>query len=171
MKKYLPLLLLSATLTMTACAQTRNTTTVATKEQPAAKAPDMNFDWVKIKRGACYGRCPIYTVKVLPSGLVQYYGKGFVAYKGTYEQHFQPEAVASIFRDMQTYRIDTTQEKYEVMIADLPTLTFEYSQNGQRRTIHNAHFGPGLFQVLAKEIDKLAQVDDTWEKTGDASPE
>lgn len=171
MKKYLPLLLLFASTTMVACAQTRKTTTVVAtqKEQPAAKS--YGFDYVLIDRGACYGRCPIYSIKVFPDGLLQYYGKRFVTKEGLFEKRLSPNEVAPVFENMQTYRIDTTKDNYNVPIADLPTLTIAYSYKGQKRKIINAQFGPGLFRVLAKQIDNLAQVDDSWTKTGHANPE
>lgn len=170
MKKYLPLLFLSASLTLTACAQTKNTTTVVKTEKPAAPVANA-YDWVEISRGACYGRCPIYTVRVLPDGLVQYYGKRFVTFEGTYEKQYAPQEVAEIFSNLQTYRVDTTKDNYNVPIADLPTLTFSYNHNGQKRTINNAQFGPGLFAALAEQIDRVAKVDESWTKTGDANPE
>lgn len=171
MKKYLPLLLLSVSMTIAACAQTKKTTAVAVAPQEQRVPTTTGYDWVQISRGACYGRCAIYTVKVMPDGLVQYTGKRFVTYEGIYEKKFAPSEVADIFNNFKLYRVDSTQDNYNVSIADLPTLTFEYSYKGIRRTINNAQFGPGLFFVLAQQIDQLAQVDDTWKKTGDANPE
>lgn len=171
MKKYLPLLFVCASIAVSACAQTKKTTTAVATPAQQAPAAGTAYDWVKISRGACFGRCPIYTVKVLPNGFVQYYGQRFVTHEGLFEKQWPSAEVAGIFRDFETYRVDTCQNNYPVRVTDLPTLTIEYSYRGETRKITNANFGPGLLTVLAKEIDAVAQVDETWKKTGDAAPE
>lgn len=173
MKKYIPLLFFCASITVVACAQTRKTTGTEAASPAAQQAPPVAtpFDWVMISRGACYGRCPIYSVKIMPDGLIQYYGKRFVKYPGMYEKQLDPKEVTDIFEHFQTYRIDTSKDNYTSHVADLPTLTVEYSRNGEKRTITNANFGPGALRMIAEEIDALAQVDETWKKTGDVAPE
>jgi len=161
MQKYFPVLLLTACLAVAACAQTKSSALAQAPEKtaPAIQTP---YDWVKIQRTACFGRCPIYWIKVWPNGTVQYFGKSFVPATGLYEKQFDPADVKGLFAGFEQNRVDTCRERYEMRVQDLPGLIIEFSFKGEKKRILNASFGPYFLRQLAENADKLLPVDASW---------
>ncbi len=55
---------------------------------------------VKLKRTACYGSCPVYTVSVKANGLVEYEGHEYVSIKGFQTANLPIESVELIEKEL-----------------------------------------------------------------------
>ena len=55
---------------------------------------------VKLKRTACYGSCPVYTVSVKANGVVEYEGHEYVAFKGFQTASLPKESVEQIEKEL-----------------------------------------------------------------------
>jgi len=168
MKKYITTALLLTTLIFTACAQHRKT---VKKHSKPGKVSALNISSVAMSRGACFGRCPIYTVTINSNGLVQYKGKGFTEHMGVYEKKFTPQQVATVLQDFKDNRVDTCAANYEQLIADVPGIYYKIIINGKEKNIGNAHFGPAFLKQLAQDVDAFGQVDNSWKKISSDVPE
>ncbi len=168
MKKYLTTALLLTVIVFAACAQHRTITRVSTKK---VKAKNLSITEVTMSRGACFGRCPIYSVTIKSNGMVQYKGRNFTDHIGVYERKLTPQQTGQVLQAFKEYRVDTCASTYELRIADVPGIFYKITINGKVKQIGNAHFGPGYLKDLAKDIDALAQVDDSWTKVSSDVPE
>ncbi|RYD51699.1 MAG: hypothetical protein EOP52_05815 [Sphingobacteriales bacterium] len=162
------LILLFSGLSLAACSQTRSTTTKTSKPtstSTAIAAPKVNS--VKMSRGVCYGRCPVYDVEVMQTGMVRYTGRRFVKSEGIYEKTFNTASVATLLQQFTEARTDTMQNEYRQLVTDLPSITYELSyNNGTQKTIQNANYGPAALVELAASVDALVgEVNYTWKKT------
>lgn len=124
----------------------------------------VKIDYVKMRRTACFGRCPMYNIEVYENGTVRYTGERFVKDSGIYEKNIGAAKAAEILNEFEQYRIDTCSETYESLIADLPGIYYNFNVNGEEQKIANAHFGPDFLKALARKMDEIAKVDGSWKK-------
>lgn len=150
-----------------ACAQQKKT---ATNDKKKNNAQDIGIVNITMGRTPCFGTCPAYTVSINADGTVKYTSMHYTEYEGTFEKSFPLEKVTALFKQFKQYKVDTCQEEYKMMIADMPGLNFTitYKDKGVKN-IMNAHFGPEFLNMLAAETDSFSKVDASWKKTADTN--
>ena len=162
-------LLVFSALTLSACSGSRNTTRTTTQTQTQkGKSTTQQVSAVKMSRGACFGRCPVYDLEVYNSGLIRYTGRRFVKQEGVYEKMFDKAQVSNFLQRLSQARPDTMQNSYAVTISDLPSVHYVvYYADGKAKNIDNAHFGPDVLKKMAEEMDTLVKsdkIDFSWKK-------
>lgn len=135
---------------LAACAQQKTTTASSTVSN---SKQSKGYTYLKMHRTACFGKCPSYAIELNSNGTVAYTGYGDVKYIGTYTRQMNESKVNALLDEAYKYRIDTCQENYRLMIADIPGINYEYTYKGEKHQIRHAHFGPDFLQKLAKDID------------------
>lgn len=166
-----PLLALS----IVACAQGRKTTkkkkqttttTTTTTQTKGTAAPEITS--VTLHRGACFGRCPIYSLRVDQDGMLTYTGERNTDMMGVYQKKATPEAARKLLKEFQQHRADTCVSEYQVTIADIPTLSYQVIAGGNTIFINNANFGPHFLSELGIKVDDLGKnTAGEWVKIGD----
>lgn len=121
---------------------------------------------LELSRGACFGKCPVYSIKIFDNGMVRYTGKGFVKFEGVYEKKFSAEEVQKLLNEAAAYRIDTCKAEYPY-VPDLPGVDYTITYKNRTQKIHNAHRGPAFLTELASDIDNHILVDGSWKKIAD----
>lgn len=164
MKKYLAVIILMVGIAFTACAHSK-------KSMRKKKAAGKEISVITMSRGACFGRCPVYTLSIIANGLATYEGRNSTEFKGTYQKQLGATAVAEIFKRAGDYRVDTLKGDYVVSISDLPGLDFIFTINGKEKKVHNAGFGPRYLSNFARFIDETVAVDSSWKKTKEPEPQ
>ena len=91
----------------------------------------------------------------------------YTPHLGTFEKNVGAATVQKVLRDFEAARVDTCSEEYEMLIADLPGLSFTFTRPQGVQSISNAGFGPRFLTSLAADVDAIAQVDNTWRKTAE----
>ncbi|HTN46686.1 MAG TPA: DUF6438 domain-containing protein [Flavipsychrobacter sp.] len=148
MKKNLFIIVPVLILALTACAQTKKSTSKAKKQ--------MDLEYVSMKRTACFGRCPVYAIELYKDGTLKYHGINFVDDSGVYQKKISIAAAEKMLDKFRQYRIDTCKEQYDLLIADLPGIFYEYTIAGTEHKISNANWGPEFLKELATDMDSLA---------------
>ena len=161
MKKYIVVIALMLGMTINADARHKK---VKIKKSKGITA-------VTLSRGACFGRCPIYTLSIKNNGTAVFEGRNATDFLGTYQKQFTPSEVEEIFKRSSDYHVDTLQSNYVVRISDLPGLDLTFTINGKEKNVHNANFGPRFLVNLAEFIDQTVRVDSTWRKVKDLAPQ
>lgn len=173
MKKNLLSISFIIAIALSACAQQRKVATKATSDA-TTQTQDNNttpmdaghITSLKMTRGGCFGKCPSYTVDLFSDGRVVYTSKMFTQYEGTFEKNVGAGKVQSLFKEFESYHVDTCG-KYDNMIPDLPPLSYDIQFEKKKVEIRNARFGPKFLEGLSKQVDELAKVDDSWKKTAE----
>jgi hypothetical protein len=149
-----------------ACAQTKKTTAANTQTTSASSKTSnlRGITDVMMRRGACFGRCPEYTITIHSNGLAEYNGIRNTTPLGTYQKNIGEDKARVLLQAFANNRADTCRAFYEARIADAPTLSFKLTKNGQEQTIGNASFGPRFLVDLAEDMDALGKVDEHWKK-------
>jgi hypothetical protein len=156
-----------------ACAQTKKT---SGKQSAAAatstKSSLRGLSEVMMRRGACFGRCPEYTITIHSNGLAEYNGTRNATPLGTYQKNIGEAKAQELLQAFMDHHADTCRAYYTTRVTDVPTLSFKLTINGKEQTIGNANFGPYYLNDLAEEMDALGKVDESWKKIAEApSPE
>jgi hypothetical protein len=169
MRTVLILGVLCCTLAMTACARQKKTAASKTAQSAntTAAAQASSISAMYMRRGGCFGQCPIYEVYISSDGNARYVGQQFVENPGTFEKNIGPEKAAELFRMFDRHRVDTCKGEYEVLIPDLAPLTYTFTRSTGTQRINSAHFGPYFLQLLADSVDAVVQVDKSWKKTAE----
>lgn len=150
-----------------ACAQSKKTTKSG---DPAPQGSNTKsgglrgLSAVSMRRGACFGRCPEYTITVHSDGLAQYASIRNAEPIGNFQKNIGTKKAQDLLREFMDHHADTCRELYEAKIADLPGLTYTLTINGKEKMIHNANFGPTYLMDLSNEIDQLGPIDTSWKK-------
>jgi len=161
MKKHFITFTLLIAMALTACAQQKKT------GSRKSKAVQTAISSISMSRGACFGRCPSYTLTIEENGKAAYQGRTFAPFQGFYEKQFSRNEVAGLFREFSKYRVDTCKNEYTVIIADMPGLDYNLVINGKEKTVHNANFGPEFLSDLSRLVDKTVKIDSSWKKIAD----
>ena len=98
-------------------------------------------DHVTLRRGACFGRCPVYSVTIFGDGRVLAMGERNVAQQGAQEWTIEPALAQRVLSEF--VRVDAFSRKATMVgnISDLPTATLELSIGKQKAVI--SHYGAG----------------------------
>jgi hypothetical protein len=125
---------------------------------------DLSSVLVILKRTACYGTCPVYSVAIHGNGLVEYLGEFRVDIPGPQTARIPPERVKDLLRDFKEIDFLELKEKYFESCTDQPTAIISILVDGKTKEVSNyfggcegAKSGPQVdLAKLAEEIDKAA---------------
>jgi len=125
---------------------------------------DPNSVSVTLKRTACEGTCPVYTVSIHGSGQVEYLGEWQVDVPGLQTGSIPPEKVKELLEDFEQIHFYGLQNKYFEDCTDLPTAIISISVDGKAKEVSNyyggcqrAKSGPQVdLATLADRIDNAA---------------
>lgn len=120
-----------------------------------------------MSRTACFGTCPVYTIELFSDGLLKYTGRANVPFTGIYEKRIPAAEVMTLLQELNSYRPDTCQNKYELRIADLPNIYYTITYKDSVKKIANADMGPMFFKEMATEFDRIGKADASWTRTSD----
>ena len=114
---------------------------------------------IQLRRSACFGRCPVYTVVVTTEGIV-FDGARFVAATGKHTDKTEPGKVRGLakrFIDSDFYSMDS---KYAATVTDNPTYVLYISIDGHAKEVVD-YVGswegmPAVITDLEEEVDAFA---------------
>jgi len=128
------------------------------------KQPQSTIESVLVWRTPCFGRCPTYKIEINKNGMTTYTGIMFTKDSGVYQKNIGAPRAKQIIKQFSDYRIDTCQSQYPMMIPDAPGLIFKIKYADSTKTINNAHYGPPFLKELAKSVDSVGEIDNSWKK-------
>jgi hypothetical protein len=113
---------------------------------------------VVLERTACLGTCPVYTVKIHGSGLVEYVGTFYVNVRGSRTARIEPDRVRDLLRAFDAVHFLGLRGSYAEGCTDEPTTIITISFDGKTKRVSN-YFGGCEGQTSGPQIDldKLAQ--------------
>jgi hypothetical protein len=98
-------------------------------------------DFITLHRGACFGRCPIYSVTVHADGRVTAIGERHVAQTGEQSWQIDPTVAKRLLAELVRMHVATLEPKMSVHVSDLPTARLDGKLG--TRTVALKHYGAG----------------------------
>ena len=120
---------------------------------------------ISLERTPCFGRCPVYTVAVSPSGEVTYEGKAGVRQLGRASGKIPAEQVDALLGELEKAGYFSMADRYAASepacgryYTDSPSaITTVTSRGRTKRVEHDYGCGaaPGALVVMERRIDEV----------------
>lgn len=120
---------------------------------------------IKLRRTACFGTCPIYSLEIFEDGRLHFNGEQFVAAIGPREAQIAPSTVNALiqeFRKIDYFDLKDVYESYQnpdgttEWISDLSTTYISLRIGTRSKTIKDYAFSPESLEMLEHEIERVA---------------
>jgi hypothetical protein len=123
--------------------------------------------YIEMKKTVCYGRCPIYTVRISTDGQATYEGEKNVMKHGKFVKTFSASEVNALFDQFNKSDILNLKDEYDdKRISDLPSTIITYNYNGKTKKIVDRYNGPEELKTLEGLIEQMAD-SEGWKKEED----
>jgi hypothetical protein len=118
---------------------------------------------ITLRRTACLGTCPVYSVEIFDDGFVRYTGIEFVQYKGEQRAVIPREAVENLVASFLRADYFALQDSYDIcrnsdgtftIVSDLPTAYTSLRFGQRKKAVRNYVCAPRRLTSLEAEIDK-----------------
>ena len=106
---------------------------------------------ISIKRGACFGTCPIYLISISSDRSGTYHGKKFVEKTGKIEFKLSEEEINSILQKANEINYCQLEDEYFERISDLPRTYIQIFD----KKILDYYGAPKELKELEKLIDNI----------------
>lgn len=131
---------------------------------PVEAQPQANDDvTIALARGACFGFCPIYRVRIDGAGNVTYNGERFVNVTGEQHARIPVTDVQALLRRFDEIRFSRLRDSYRANVTDLPTYTVSLTRDGVTKTVVDyGGTGAGMpesVRDLQNAIDRAARTE------------
>lgn len=126
---------------------------------PFPEIQDWNSLRVTLRRSACYGACPVYSVEISGGGLVVYTGTSHVLATGEQYSQISQDAVAQILEAFRRADYFSLENEYRYPVTDCSTYVTSISFDGHSKSVKD-YVGEyaGMPQAVAElemTIDRL----------------
>jgi hypothetical protein len=115
---------------------------------------------IKLERGPCLGRCPVYSVEIDGNGKVEYKGDQFVLVKGRRTRTIAPSDVAALLDKFRAADFWSLRPAYAASVTDIPEYRITLTIGEQTKSVVDYLGGdvgmPRRVGELETDIDRLA---------------
>jgi Domain of unknown function (DUF6438) len=112
---------------------------------------------ITLRRGPCFGACPMYEVTLRADGTASWYGERFVPRLGRHRGEVSIDAYQKLARFIQRAGFLGWQDEYVANVPDTPDYVLTVTAGQRTKTVRqNATDEPPDFWVIATLIDALA---------------
>jgi len=119
----------------------------------------------KIKKGACFGTCPVYIMNIYEDRYAEFIGKQHVSKVGVFAQILSKEEYKNLESKFKASQFNSFEDYYESNIADLPTVELSYATDKGIKTIVGKRERPEELHKLQYLLEAIAESDEAWVKT------
>jgi len=127
-------------------------TIVMVVEQPTPKDTlVISFD-----KTPCFGRCPVYKIKIYASGFSTYEGINFAEKMGLYSTTFSQAQIEKIYRsalEIDYFNLDSEYNNPE--ISDLPSTISRINYNGKNQRIMARNNVPEKLKIFHETLAEI----------------
>jgi hypothetical protein len=115
-------------------------------------------DAITLRRGPCFGNCPIYELTLRGDGTASYDGGDYAPRNGRYEGRVDPAAVESLLDLLEEVDFWRMEPDRQLRVQDLPEiiLTAERANRGRHRV--HTNLPPRELEPVQVAIDSVANL-------------
>ncbi len=106
---------------------------------------------IRLVRGECFGRCPIYEVVIRGNGSVEYVGAKHVVVTGGATTSISPEFAKALIDRFQEINFWKLRDRYDTQASDIPAIAISLSMDGRTKKVVNRW--PGFREELRQLPD------------------
>jgi len=110
-------------------------------------------------KGACFGKCPVYTLEVYQSGRATLFGENNTDKLGKYEKDLSNEDLALLEKLFAKSDFASFQENYASNIPDLPAIIVGFDDGAGMKKVIGRENRPEKLQQLQFALEKIVDSD------------
>ena len=110
---------------------------------------------IELKRTACYGSCPVYTIKIDKNGKGLFEGVENVDKIGIFSFKLSQDELMEIEIAFQEVDFFQLKKIYDAQVSDLPTTYISYNKDVNRKKIMDYYGAPEKLRTLENNIETL----------------
>lgn len=111
--------------------------------------------FASINRGACYGKCPIYAMRIYSDGFVELTGTRFMEPIGEYTGKISKTQIQSFIDKANEIGFFALEEVYDSPVTDIPAITTSIVINGKQKTVMRRVGYPERIREFENLFDEL----------------
>ena len=135
---------------------------------PLLAAGRREADWVSLRRGPCFGNCPIYEVTLRDDGSATYLGGDYAPRRGRHEGRVDPRQVAQLVERLHEVGFWEMRVDRQLRVMDMPAATLRAERRGRRQQVHT-NLPPRELAPIQAAIDSIADEID-WHPAQESRP-
>ncbi len=117
---------------------------------------------ISMSKGACFGSCPVYTIKIYDKGYCTFEGKNNVDRMGKYGKQLSKDIYKDILAQFEESGFHTLEDYYESNIPDLPSVSMAYQKDGVLKEIVGKRERPEILHKLQFSLERIAMIKEGW---------
>lgn len=125
----------------------------------------------ELRKGPCFGQCPVFTMVVYDNGIVTYEGKQHTR-QGMYIQKISDGDLKDLKTTLEAAKLWEFKDAYRGRIPDLPPVTVVHHKDGQQKKVIGKDGRPEKVMNVQAALEKIEntngwQLQDGGEKKSD----
>lgn len=116
----------------------------------------------EMKKGPCFGRCPVFTLTIYDNGLASFEGERFTDRLGLYVKNLTPAKTKEVKEAFKAANLWQYKDVYRGRIPDLQTVTVVYHEGTEVKSITGKDGRPDVVMELEAMLDKIVD-EEGWE--------
>ena len=118
---------------------------------------------VELRKGPCFGSCPVFEMIIYEGGLASYEGERFTNRLGMHTKQLDVETFKNVINAFEEADVWQYQNAYKAQIPDMATVTVVYHKDGNTKSVKGKDGRPAKIVELGKMLDAIAQ-SGGWER-------
>jgi hypothetical protein len=112
-------------------------------------------DTVSLRRGPCFGNCPVYEVVLRGDGSATYEGGAYAPREGHYEGRVDPAEIDALLERLDEVDFWGMEGDRQLRVQDLPQVVITAERRGRRHRVHT-NLPPRELEPIQAAIDSLS---------------
>lgn len=132
------------------------TTTESASDQPLNMNTAKGELLVEMSKSACFGKCPVFTLKIFDNGRVEYHGVIHTDKLGVYSRQLDENSFYQIVRHLEATKLEQYEDFYSSGATDFPMTSITHYQRDSSKTVKGDFERPEPVRILEKQYETLA---------------
>lgn len=116
---------------------------------------------LEMRKGICFGTCPVYIITVFDNGMMHYMGERYVDKLGLYQKQLSRTEYDQLIEAFDNADVWQYPDKYDSDIPDLPSTRISYFKKDSNKTILWKNKAAPPLRQLANKLQAYAE-DPGW---------
>lgn len=158
-KFHLLLPILAMALLLSSCKGSKKSTAETAVEDTMEEKSEMvatPMD-LMIKKGNCFGRCPVFEMDINADGSMEYRGKMFVERTGIWKGQLPAGQLQTLQQQVAAADVFQYEEQYRSGATDFPTHVLRVSKDEQTKSVAGDFALPAPVKTIIAHIDSLGK--------------
>lgn len=121
------------------------------------REPGMPDPVITLEKTACFGACPVYTLNIYNSGIIELTGKENLPYKGKYCSRLKRAEWTRIRQAYLSGQFFSFKDQYTSRVKDLPSTFVTFRSEGKSKTIEDYDGAPEELKKLEEMVVRLIE--------------